>query len=83
MFRNKARTTARIVVDFGEDNAMELVDFTVEFANGDVVTYSRKANANGVATFRVSRRNTTVTVLAEAFGGATDLASDYLEIKFR
>ena len=83
VFRNKARTTARIVVDFGEDNAMELVDFTVEFANGDVVTYSRKANANGVATFRVSRRNTTVTVLAEAFGGATDLASDYLEIKFR
>ena len=83
VFRNKARTTARIVVDFGEDNAMELVDFTVEFANGDVVTYSRKANANGVATFRISRRNTTVTVLAEAFGGATDLASDYLEIKFR
>jgi len=83
VFRNKARTTARIVVDFGEDNAMELVDFTVEFANGNVVTYSRKANAVGVATFRISRRNTTVTVLAEAFGGATDLASDYLEIKFR
>lgn len=83
VFRNKARTTARIVVDFGEDNAMELVDFTVEFANGDMTTYSRKANANGVATFRISRRNTTVTVLAEAFGGATDLASDYLEIKFR
>ena len=83
VYRNKARTTARIVVDFGEDNAMELVDFTVEFANGNVVTYSRKANAVGVATFRISRRNTTVTVLAEAFGGATDLASDYLEIKFR
>lgn len=83
VFRNKARTTARIVVDFGEDNAMELVDFTVEFANGNVVTYSRKANAQGVATFRISRRNTTVTVLAEAFGGTTDLASDYLEIKFR
>jgi hypothetical protein len=83
VFRNKARTTARIVVDFGEDNAMELVDFTVEFANGDVVTYSRKANANGVATFRLSRRNTTVTVLAEAFGGTTDLASEYLEIRYR
>lgn len=83
VYRNKARTTARIVVDFGEDNAMELVDFTVEFANGNVVTYSRKANADGVATFRISRRNTTVTVLAEAFGGTSDLASDYLEIKFR
>ena len=83
VYRNKARTTARIVVDFGEDNAMELVDFTVEFANGNVQTYSRKANADGVATFRISRRNTTVTVLAEAFGGTSDLASDYLEIKFR
>jgi len=83
VFRNKARTTARIVVDFGEDNAMELVDFTVEFANGDVVTYSRKANADGVATFRLSRRNTTVTVLAEAFGGTADLASEYLEIRYR
>ncbi len=83
VYRNKARTTARIVVNFGEDNAMELVDFTVEFANGNVQTYSRKANADGVATFRISRRNTTVTVLAEAFGGTSDLASDYLEIKFR
>jgi len=83
VYRNKARTTARIVVDFGEDNAMELVDFTVEFKNGTVVTYTRKANALGVATFRISRRNTTVTVLAEAFGAATDLASEYLEIKFR
>jgi len=83
VYRNKARTTARIVVDFGEDNAMELVDFTVEFANGNVVTYSRKANAEGVATFRLSRRNTTVTVLAEAFGGTTDLASDYIEIRYR
>ena len=48
----------------GEDAAFELVYFTIEKANGNVVEYARRANANGVAKLTLNRRNTTIYVYA-------------------
>jgi hypothetical protein len=59
----------------GEGNAFERIEFYVELANGDVKTYIRRANANGVATLVQVRRTTTVYVYAdvEAGGSPTDV----------
>ena len=62
--RNAAKTSAVFTADMGEDAAFELVYFTIEKANGNVVEYARRANAIGVAKLTLSRRNTTIYVYA-------------------
>jgi hypothetical protein len=62
--RNAAKTSAVFTADMGEDAAFELVYFTIEKANGNVVEYARRANANGVAKLTLNRRNTTIYVYA-------------------
>jgi len=62
--RNAAKTTAVFTADMGEDAAFDTVYFTVELKNGNVVEYSRRANAIGVAKLTLSKRNTTIYVYA-------------------
>ena len=79
--QGKAKRKATVSVDFGEDEAYERAVFYVENAAGVVKEYLRRANADGVATFKFGRRNQTVFVYADldAGGAPTDIVS----IKFR
>ena len=80
--RNAAKTRATIAADMGEENAFERIEFYVELANGNVKTYVRRANADGIATLVQVRRNTTVYVYAdlEDAGGSP---TDVLKVKFK
>ena len=71
VFRNKAKTTARIVMNFGEDEANLEQTIVVEFANGSVTEYYRTANNDGVVSFRLSLRNKTVEVYGDGGSGLT------------
>jgi len=73
VFRNKARTTARIVMDFGEDEANLEQTIVVEFSNGSVTEYYRTANNNGVVSFRLSLRRQTVEVYGDGGSGLTEV----------
>jgi hypothetical protein len=79
--RNAAKTRATITADMGEENAFERVEFYVELANGNVKTYMRRANADGIATLVQVRRNTTVYVYADLEDGGTP--TDVLKVKFK
>jgi hypothetical protein len=79
--RNAAKTRATITADMGEENAFERIEFYVELANGNVKTYMRRANADGVATLVQVRRNTTVYVYADFEDGGTP--TDVLKVKFK
>ena len=71
VFRNKAKTTARIVMNFGEDEANLEQTIVVEFANGTITEYYRTANNDGVVSFRLSLRNKTVEVYGDGGSGLT------------
>jgi hypothetical protein len=71
VFRNKAKTTARIVMNFGEDEANLEQTIVVEFASGNVTEYYRTANNEGVVSFRLSLRNKTVEVYGDGGSGLT------------
>jgi hypothetical protein len=73
VFRNKLRTTARIVMNFGEDEANLEQTIVVEFSNGSVTEYYRTANNNGVVSFRLSLRRQTVEVYGDGGSGLTDV----------
>jgi len=79
--RNAAKTRATITADMGEENAYERIEFSVELANGNVKTYIRRANADGVATLVQGRRNTTVYVYADLEDGGSP--TDVLKVKFK
>jgi hypothetical protein len=67
--KNAAKTKATITVDCGVDSSMELIDWDVELANGDLIPYTRKANIDGVVKLSLSKRNTTVRVQAYCADG--------------
>jgi hypothetical protein len=71
VFRNKAKTTARIVMNFGEDEANLEQTIVVEFSNGTITEYYRTANNDGVVSFRLSLRNKTVEVYGDGGSGLT------------
>jgi hypothetical protein len=71
VFRNKAKTTARIVMNFGEDEANLEQTIVVEFSNGTITEYYRTANSDGVVSFRLSLRNKTVEVYGDGGSGLT------------
>lgn len=73
VFRNKARTTARIVMNFGEDEANLEQTIVVEFSNGSVTEYYRTANNDGVVSFRLSLRRQTVEVYGDGGSGLTEV----------
>jgi len=79
--RSSLKRVATVTVEFGEDEAFERAVFYVENASGVVKEYLRRANAEGVATFKFARRNATFYVYAnlDAGGAPTDIVS----IKFR
>jgi hypothetical protein len=79
--RNAAKTRATITADMGEGNAFERIEFYVELANGNVKTYTRRANANGVATLVQVRRTTTVYVYADVEAGGSP--TDVLKVVFK
>jgi len=70
--RNKAKTRATITADFGETAAYGKVTFTVTTSTGVDQIFTRNADANGVATLVLNRRNTRIYVYADA--------SDFSEI---
>ena len=74
---------ATITADMGEDNAYLRVDFFVELQNGDVKTFTRRANGEGVATLIQKRRNTTIVVYADLAGDDAGSPTDLLEITFK
>jgi hypothetical protein len=58
------------------------VEFYVELANGNVKTYVRRANADGIATLVQARRRTTVYVYAdEAETGG--VPTDVIKVVFK
>jgi hypothetical protein len=73
VFRNKLRTTARIVMNFGEDEANLEQTIVVEFSNGSITEYYRTANNDGVVSFRLSLRRQTVEVYGDGGSGLTDV----------
>ncbi len=81
--RNAAKTRATISADMGEDNAYSRVEFVVELANGNVKTYTRRANDAGVAVLIQSRRNTTIYVYADLTGDDAGSPTDVLAVKFK
>jgi hypothetical protein len=81
--RNAAKTRATISADMGEDNAYSRVEFIVELANGNVKTYTRRANDAGVAVLTQSRRNTTIYVYADLTGDDAGSPTDVLAVKFK
>jgi hypothetical protein len=81
--RNAAKTRATISADMGEDNAYSRVEFIVELANGNVKTYTRRANDAGVAVLIQSRRNTTIYVYADLTGDDAGSPTDVLAVKFK
>jgi hypothetical protein len=80
--RNAAKTRATITADMGEANAFERIEFYVELANGNVKTYTRRANASGIATIVQVRRNTTVYVYADLEDGGGS-PTDVLKVVFK
>jgi len=81
--RNAAKTIATITADMGEDNAYRRVEFFVELANGNLKTYARRANEDGVAVLIQARRNTTVYVYADLAGEDAGSPTDVLKVRFR
>jgi hypothetical protein len=81
--RNAAKTRATISADMGEENAYLRVEFFVELANGNLKTYTRRANDAGVAVLIQSRRNTTVYVYADLAGEDAGSPTDVLAVKFK
>jgi hypothetical protein len=82
--RNAAKTRATISADMGEDNAYLRVEFFVELANGNLKTYTRRANDAGVAVLIQSRRNTTIYVFADLAGeDEAGSPTDVLKVKFK
>jgi hypothetical protein len=81
--RNAAKTRATISADMGEDNAYLRVEFFVELSNGNLKTYTRRANDAGVAVLIQSRRNTTVYVYADLAGEDAGSPTDVLAVKFK
>jgi hypothetical protein len=81
--RNAAKTRATISADMGEENAYLRVEFFVELANGDLKTYTRRANDAGVAVLIQSRRNTTIYVYADLAGDDAGSPTDVLAVKFK
>jgi len=79
--RNAAKTRATITADMGESNAFERIEFYVELSNGNVKTYTRRANASGVATLVQARRRTTVYVYADVEAGGSP--TDVLKVVFK
>ena len=79
--RNSLKRVATVTVEFGEDNAYERVVFFVENPSGVVKEYLRRANDEGVATFKFARRNKTFFVYADLDDGGAP--SDIVSIKFR
>jgi len=77
---NKAKTSARILADMGEEARGDSVYFQVELRNGDVKEYKRRANADGVAQLVLNKRRTTNYVWAALDGGAD---TDTLKIVFK
>jgi hypothetical protein len=77
--RNKARTQATFTADMGV--SLGTVTFVVEFPNGTVREYSRKANADGVAKFRLNLRNKTVE--AYALADADTVITNIVTVRFR
>ena len=71
--KNAAKTRATITVDCGVSDSMELVDWDVELANGDLIPYTRKANIDGVVKLSLSKRNTTVRVQAYCTDGDSEV----------
>ena len=70
---NKAKTKATIKADGGETLSNEIVSFEVESATGKLTTYTRRANSDGVATFVLNRRKTTVYVSVFIADGDADV----------
>ena len=75
------KRVATVKVDFGEDEAYERAVFYVENAAGVVKEYLRRANDEGVATFKFARRNATFFVYADLDAGGAP--TDIVNIKFR
>ena len=61
---NKAKTSAKVTVDFGADAAGEYAFLVVETATGTQTEYRAMANASGVATWTLGRRKQTVYLSA-------------------
>jgi hypothetical protein len=80
--RNAAKRIATVKADMGEANSLERVEFTVELASGEIKVFVRRANADGVATLTLSRRNTTVYVWA-AMEETGDGQTDIVKVRFR
>jgi uncharacterized protein YbcV (DUF1398 family) len=57
------------------------VTFVVEFPNGTVREYSRKANADGVAKFRLNLRKKTVE--AYALADTDTVITNIVTVRFR
>jgi hypothetical protein len=84
--RNAAKTRSTMTVNFGAACSRKLVDFDVQLANGDVKYLTRRANAAGVATLIMERRNTKIYVQAFCGGSALtgyDLESELRGVRFR
>jgi hypothetical protein len=77
--KNAAKTRATITVDCGVADSLEVIDWDVELANGDLITYSRKANIDGVVKLTLNKRNTTVRVQAFCADGDSEVKS----VRFR
>jgi len=77
--RNAAKTRATITVDCGVADSLEVIEWDVELANGDLIPYSRKANIDGVVKLSLSKRNTTVRVQAYCTDGDSEVKS----VRFR
>jgi hypothetical protein len=78
--KNAAKTKATITVDCGIDSSMELIDWDVELANGDLIPYTRKANIDGVVKLSLSKRRTTVRVQAYC---ADNTDSEVISVSFK
>jgi len=77
--RNAAKTRATITVDCGVADSLEVIEWDVELANGDLIPYSRKANIDGVVKLTLNKRNTTVRVQAYCFDNDSEVKS----VRFR
>ena len=77
--RNKAQTQATFTADMGV--SLGTVTFVVEFPNGTVREYSRKANADGVAKFRLNLRKKTVE--AYALADTDTVITNIVTVRFR
>ena len=71
--KNAAKTRATITVDCGVADSLEVVEWDVELANGDLIPYSRKANIDGVVKLTLNKRRTTVRVQAYCTDGDSEV----------